>query len=77
MTTATDMYDRYLQAEQAVLEGKTIKFAGQFGDRLLGMEDLSEIRAGRKEWERKVSAEAAGAAAPRFGGLSYSVARMD
>jgi hypothetical protein len=73
MTTATDMYDRYLQAEQAVLEGKTVKF----GERLLGMEDLSEIRAGRKEWERKVSAEAAGAAAPRFGGLSYSVARMD
>jgi len=73
MTTATDMYDRYLQAEQAVLEGKTVKF----GERLLGMEDLSEIRAGRKEWERKVSAEAAGAAAPRFGGLSYSVGRMD
>ncbi len=73
MTTATDMRDRYIAAEQAVLEGKTVKF----GERLLGMEDLSEIRKGRQEWERKVSAEAAGASAPRFGGISYSVGRMD
>ncbi len=73
MSTASDMYAKYLAAEQAVLEGKTIKL----GERLLGMEDLSEIRAGRQEWERKMHAELAGNAAPRIGGISFSVARMD
>ena len=73
MSIATDMYDRYLAAEQAVLEGKTVKF----GERLLGMEDLGEIRRGRMEWERKVASETAGSNAQRIGGLSYSIARMD
>lgn len=73
MTTASDMYARYLAAEQAVLDGKTIKF----GERLLGMEDLAEIRAGRQEWERKLASETAGSSAPRIGGISFSVARMD
>lgn len=73
MPTATEMLAKYLAAEQAVLEGKTVKF----GERLLGMEDLSEIRAGRQEWERKLSAETAGSAAPRIGGIGFSVARMD
>lgn len=73
MSTASDMYAKYLAAEQAVLEGKTVKL----GERLLGMEDLSEIRAGRQEWERKMMAELAGNAAPRIGGISFSVARMD
>lgn len=73
MSTATEMHAKYLAAEQAVLEGKTVKF----GERLLGMEDLSEIRAGRQEWERKVASETAGANAPRIGGIGFSVARMD
>jgi len=73
MSTATDMLARYLAAEQAVLEGKTVKF----GERLLGMEDLAEIRAGRQEWERKAASEAAGTSAPRIGGIGYSLARMD
>ena len=73
MSTATDMLDKYLAAEQAVLDGKTVKF----GERLLGMEDLSEIRAGRQEWERKVASETAGANPPRIGGIGFSVARMD
>lgn len=73
MSTATDMHAKYLAAEQAVLAGKTVKF----GERLLGMEDLAEIRAGRQEWERKVASEAAGAKAPRIGGIGFSVARMD
>lgn len=73
MSTASDMYAKYLAAEQAVLDGKTIKM----GERLLGMENLNEIRAGRQEWERKLQAEVAGNAAPRIGGISYSLARMD
>jgi len=73
MSTATDMHAKYLAAEQAVLDGKTIKF----GERMLGMEDLAEIRKGRQEWERKAASEAAGANAPRIGGIGFSVARMD
>ena len=74
MSNATDMLAKYLAAEAALLEGKIARF----GDRTLQMEDLSEIRAGRKEWESKVAAEQAQAnGAPRFGGLSYSLARMD
>lgn len=74
MTTATDMRDKYLAAETALLEGKIARF----GDRTLQMEDLAEIRAGRKEWEARVLSEQSQASgAPRIGGLSYSVARMD
>ena len=73
MSIATDMHAKYLAAEQAVLDGKTVKF----GERLLGMEDLAEIRKGRQEWERKAASEAAGANAPRIGGIGFSVARMD
>ena len=73
MSTATEMLAKYLTAEQAVLEGKTVKF----GERLLGMEELSEIRAGRQEWERTVASATAGANAPRLGGIGFSVARMD
>lgn len=53
MTTATDMLTKYLVAESAILEGKDVSF----GDRRLSMADLSEIIAGRREWERRVSAE--------------------
>jgi hypothetical protein len=74
MTTATDMLAQYLAAESALLEGKSIIF----NERHLTREDLSEIRKGRKEWERRVAAENAQAAgAPTIGGLGYSLARLD
>ena len=74
MTTATDMLAKYLAAESALLEGKVTRM----DDRLLQMEDLAEIRKGRIEWEKRVSAESMRAArAPTIGGLSYSIARMD
>lgn len=74
MTTATEMLEKYIAAEAALLEGKIAKI----GDRLLQMEDLAEIRAGRREWEGKVAGERVrSAGAPRLGGLGFSVARMD
>lgn len=72
MTIATDMLASYLAAEADVLSGKTIQFNG----RTVTTENLAEIRKGRLEWERRVSAEAGGGR-PTFGGLSYSVARFD
>lgn len=53
MSTATDMLTAYLDAESKVLTGKTARL----GDRLMTKEDLSEIRAGRREWEERVNAE--------------------
>jgi len=74
MTTATDMLAKYLAAEQAILEGKEARL----GDRLLKMEDLIEIRDGRKEWEARVAAESRQAAGtPSLGGATFAVARMD
>jgi hypothetical protein len=58
MSTATDMRDRYLAAEQAILLGQTYKF----GERTLTLANLPEIRAGRVEWEQRVSQEQAAAA---------------
>lgn len=55
MPTAQAMYDAYLTAEVAVLQGKRVKM----GDREVGLEDLAEIRKGRVEWERKRDIEAA------------------
>ena len=56
--SASDMLDLYIQAEKDVLEGKTTSMNG----RTLSMENLQEIRAGRKEWERRVASETATAA---------------
>ena len=53
MSTATEMLAKYLAAESAVLSGKTVQLFG----RSVGREDLAEVRAGRKEWESRVSAE--------------------
>ncbi|HET6719038.1 MAG TPA: hypothetical protein VFH22_05305 [Rhodocyclaceae bacterium] len=73
MPTATEMRDKYLAAEQALLEGKETSF----GDRKLRFEDLGEIRKGRQEWEARVRAEADGAAGkPRIGGLAFKVADL-
>lgn len=71
MTTAAEMLSTYLNAELAVLAGKTITFQG----RSMSMENLNEIRAGRREWEARVAQglRAAGGQ-PTIGGASFSVA---
>ena len=74
MTQAADMLALYIQAEQAVLSGQEYTL----GDRRLRRADLTEIRAGRREWQAVVNSEKARAAGtPTIGGLGFSVARMD
>lgn len=74
MSTATDMLAAYLVAEAALLQGKE----ASFGDRRLRYEDLPEIRAGRQEWEARVASENATAtSAPKVGGLTFTLARLD
>jgi hypothetical protein len=58
MSTSTDMRDAYKTAELALLKGQTYKF----GDRQLTLANLPEVQAGRREWERRASQEAATAA---------------
>ena len=71
MTTAATMLAEYMKAELAVLAGKTITFQG----RSKGMENLLEIRAGRREWEARIAQDARKASCqPSIGGMSYSVA---
>lgn len=45
------MIQRYADAELAVLDGKSIRFNGQE----MTMENLSEIRKGRQEWEGRLT----------------------
>ncbi|HCF4945002.1 TPA: primosomal replication protein PriB/PriC domain protein [Pseudomonas aeruginosa] len=61
--TAQQMLDKYLEAEAAVLEGRTVIFKG----RTHTMEDIEKIRAGRREWERRAAAEQDRAAGRRPG----------
>ena len=77
--TPQQMLDVYLAAEQALLKGgKSVRFNDGSVDRMLTQEDLQWIQAGRREWQARVDSAAARAAgAPRFGGLGYSVARLD
>jgi hypothetical protein len=58
MSQATEMRDAYIAAELAVLNGQSFRF----GERILTRADLVEIRAGRREWEARASAESAVAA---------------
>lgn len=58
MSTITDMRDKYLAAEAAILGGQSYRW----GDRQLTRADLSMVQAGRREWERKALAEARAAA---------------
>lgn len=67
--TAQEMLERYMQAELALLDGKSV----QFGGRTLTMESLAEIRKGRMEWERRAQAESA---ARRGSNVRYSLAEM-
>lgn len=58
MSTATDMLARYIEAEQAILLGQSVVWAG----RSLTYADLARIQEGRREWEVRVQAESAQAA---------------
>ena len=46
------MIQRYTEAEMAVLDGKSVTFNGQ----QMTFDNLSEIRNGRQEWERRLTA---------------------
>lgn len=54
---AQEMLDKYLEAETAILLGKTTIFNG----RTHTMAELPQIQAGRREWERRVNAQRAAA----------------
>jgi hypothetical protein len=56
MSTATDMRDHYLAAEAAILRDQRYRW----GDRELSRADLTQVQAGRREWERRAAAEARG-----------------
>lgn len=72
---AQAMVTAYTQAETEILQGKEVRMGGAGIDRWLRMEDLEQIRAGRKEWEARVaSLEAAADGAPRIGGLTFALA---
>ncbi|WP_297200384.1 hypothetical protein [uncultured Pluralibacter sp.] len=62
------MIQRYTDAEMAVLDGKSIRFNGQE----MTMENLSEIRKGRQEWERRLSS----IDTQRRGRTGYKLARF-
>lgn len=74
MVNAREMLQKYLEAEQSILDGKDIVFEG----RRLSMPDLSQIQEGRKHWETKVAQEEDQQKnVKRIGGVSFSVARFD
>lgn len=52
LNRAREMVDLYTSAEIAVLKGQSYSIGGQS----LTRADLDKIRAGRKEWEQKLSA---------------------
>ena len=66
-TTAQQMLNEYIDAEKAVLAGRTVTIGG----RTLTMVDLIQIREGRQEWERRVNAERIAA---QGGNPGYSLA---
>lgn len=66
MSTASEMYSLYLEAEKKILKGKVVRF----GERQLTREDLPEVIKGRQEWELKMKSEAAG-------GNKHSLASFD
>ena len=65
--SAASMYAFYVEAEKAVLQGKTVRF----GDRILTREDLAEIRKGRAEW-RNLMQQEAGARRIRFSVATFN-----
>ncbi|EPO0566426.1 hypothetical protein ACT5G5_004801 [Klebsiella pneumoniae] len=67
-TDIESIIQRYTDAEIAVLDGKSITFNGQ----QMTLENLSEIRKGRQEWERPL----ASLLAQRNGRPGYKLARF-
>jgi hypothetical protein len=80
MTTLVEaqaMLAKYLEAETAAAEGRSVRIGVSGGgiDRAWESMDLDQIRKGRQEWERKVAElQSTAAGVPRFGGVSFSVA---
>lgn len=68
MSTTTDMRDKYLAAEVAILGGQQVRW----GDRQLTRADLAMVQSGRREWERKALAEARAAAGQGTVGVSLA-----
>lgn len=65
----------YTRCESQILLGKEVRMGGSGTERWWRQEDLDQVRAGRKEWERRVaSLQASADGAPTFGGLGYSLA---
>lgn len=74
MTTATEMLNKYIDAETAILEGQTVSFNG----RSYSMANLKDVQDGRAYWQKKVNAETNSTNKVRTaGGVGYSVARFD
>ena len=67
-TDIESIIQRYTDAEITVLDGKSITFNGQ----QMTLENLSEIRKGRQEWERRL----ASLLAQRHGRPGYKLARF-
>ena len=75
LESAQAMVAAYLQAETEILLGKEVRVGGSGTERFMRYEDLDLVRAGRKEWEARVTAlQNAQSGTPAFGGLSYSLA---
>lgn len=75
--TAQEMLEAYLAAELAVLAGKEARLSINGVDRVFRREDLDMIRAGRREWEAKVTTQAGAASGrPSIGGLGFGVANL-
>jgi len=53
MSTATEMLQKYIDAEVAILSGQEVKLNG----RSLQLPDLAEVRKGRADWQRTVDTE--------------------
>ena len=65
MSTATDMLQKYLDAEASILSGQSVRF----GERMLTRANLIEVQNGRKEWQLRVNSEtriAAGGSSVRY-----------
>ncbi|MEI9716165.1 hypothetical protein QU516_10250 [Moellerella wisconsensis] len=62
------MIDAYLKAELEILQGKSVSLNGQS----MTMENLSEIRKGREQWERRYSQSSSA----RRGSPGYKLARF-
>jgi len=60
-TAEQEMVDLYTQAEKNVLSGKSVTMNG----RSFTYENISEIRAGRQEWELKLNKIIRGSRGPR------------